>query len=308
MSALSTTNSTLRPHADLLVVAASALAANGWAVHPLRGKLPATPHGVHDATSDRKIVAEWWGRGRYHGCNIGARVPSTLFVLDIDPRKPGCLEALAALELEHGPLPPTLTTLSGRGDSGMHHYFNHPGGNLTARNLPEGLDVKTSSGYCVMPPSIHPVSLKSYEWLDITSPVDAPGWLISLLRAPVQVPRQRVTPAQRGGFQPPGDSVADVFSANASWADILIGWECLDADGNADGARWRHPTATSTLSATIRHGCLFVYSPNTPFDVTEADNPHGYTRFRAYAVLHHDNDLSAAGVAARALMNAGDKT
>jgi hypothetical protein len=45
---------------------------------------------------------------------------------------------------------------------------------------------------------------------------------------------------------------------------------------------------------------LFVYSPNTPFTVTTPGDPHGYTRFRAYAVLEHGGDLSAAARALRA--------
>ena len=53
------------------------------------------------------------------------------------------------------------------------------------------------------------------------------------------------------------------------------------------------------MSATVRHGCLFVYSTNTPLDITEAGDAHGYTRFRAYAVLDHGGDLSAAARALR---------
>jgi hypothetical protein len=45
---------------------------------------------------------------------------------------------------------------------------------------------------------------------------------------------------------------------------------------------------------------LFVYSPNTPFDPTEPGDPHGYTKFRAYAVLDYNGDLKAAAKALRA--------
>jgi hypothetical protein len=72
----------------------------------------------------------------------------------------------------------------------------------------------------------------------------------------------------------------------------------LDLDPEEDCSRWLHPAATSSCSATIRHGCLFVYSTNTPFEATEPGSPKGYTKFRAYAVLNHQGDLSAA---ARAL-------
>ena len=37
----------------------------------------------------------------------------------------------------------------------------------------------------------------------------------------------------------------------------------------------------------------------TPFEVTESGNRHGYTKFRAHAVLNHRGDMSAA---ARALL------
>ena len=74
------------------------------------------------------------------------------------------------------------------------------------------------------------------------------------------------------------------------------GWECLGLDPDADGSRWLHPAVTSSCSATIRHGCPFVYSTNTPFEVGEPGKPKGYTKFRAYAVLNHQGDLSAGAL------------
>jgi hypothetical protein len=86
-----------------------------------------------------------------------------------------------------------------------------------------------------------------------------------------------------------------------SWTQVLgsHGWSCPDPDPDADGARWRHPGATNPKSATIRHGLLFVYSAATLFQPTEAGAPHGYSRFRAYAVLNHSGDLRAAARALR---------
>jgi hypothetical protein len=91
-----------------------------------------------------------------------------------------------------------------------------------------------------------------------------------------------------------------------SWAQVLgpHGWTCPDPDPDADGARWRHPGATNSKSATIRYGLLFVYSAATPFQPTEAGAPRGYSRFRAYAVLEHGGDLRAA---ARALRGAASR-
>jgi hypothetical protein len=281
---------------------AVALAARGWRVFPLRGKVPAISRaaggrGVLDASTDLDQVAAWWTA--MPTANIGARVPAGAFVLDLDPRKPGAVEVLAELERRHGPLPETLTVYSGRGDGGCHRYYKHPGGPIGDTRLPDGIDVKISSGYCVVPPSVHPEGARSaYRWAGLPAPVEAPGWLVTLLRPaerPVPRPARRPFTGHRPG------SVADAFSAAASWADVLTpaGWTCLDGDGDRDGARWRHPTATSQVSATVANGCLFVYSPNTPFQVTTAGDPHGYTRFRAYAVLEHGGDLSAAARALR---------
>ena len=65
--------------------------------------------------------------------------------------------------------------------------------------------------------------------------------------------------------------------------------------------KWRHPRATSTLSATVTDGSLYVYSTSTDFEVTAAGEPHGYSPFRAWAVLHFGGDLSVAARAARHL-------
>jgi hypothetical protein len=201
--------------------------------------------------------------------------------------------ALAALQTKHGLLPETLTTVSGRGDGGVHLFFRRPPGKLSSKRLGPGIDIKTSTGYVMLPGSVHPATGKPY--VGIERPVVAPPhWLTGLL-----LPE----PAQRTARRLPrpvpslvGPSIADEYTNGTSWAEILEphGWRCLDADPDADGARWRHPTATSPSSATVRHGCLFVYSPNTPFDVTETSDAHGYTRFRAYALLNHGGDMSAA--------------
>jgi hypothetical protein len=88
-------------------------AVNNWAVGPLckrdrktgkivarHGKDPVgylVPHGVLDFTSDVDTVIRWFSQGPW---NIGTRVPESMFVLDADD-----LDALAALEAEHGKRP-----------------------------------------------------------------------------------------------------------------------------------------------------------------------------------------------------------
>jgi hypothetical protein len=295
--------------------AALAYAAAGYEVFPLRGKLPfgncpacephsshyrphqATEcghelcHGLYAASSDPARVGRWWGR--WPQANIGARVPASLLVLDVDPRHGG-LERLAELEREHGRLPPTRVSVSGRGDGGQHLWFLHPGGRLSAARLGAGVDLKTHSGYVLLPPSRHPATGQRYRWAEPTlEPVMLPaGWrrLLSPTPQPAQAARRLSLPPG------PGGSVAEAFNQATTWAQVLRpqGWTCPDPNPDADGARWRHPGATNPKSATIRHGLLFVYSQATPFQPTEPGTPRGYSRFRAYAVLEHGGDLRAA--------------
>jgi hypothetical protein len=129
-----------------------------------------------------------------------------------------------------------------------------------------------------------------------TKPDDVPAFLAALITTttqPVSLPSMRIVRDE--------DSIADWYTNSHSWHDILpaAGWQLVDGDGDHDGSKWRHPNASAESSASIRHGCLFVYSPNTDFDVTEDGDPHGITRFRAWATLEHSSDLSAAASEAR---------
>jgi hypothetical protein len=303
---------------------ALAYAVAGYEVFPLRGKFPLgncpqceprSPryrphrahqcehelcHGLYAATSDPGRVERWWAR--WPQANIGARVPRSLLVVDVDPRHGGQVR-LAELEREHGALPPTRVSVSGRGDGGRHLWFLHPGGVLSAVRLGAGLDLKTHTGYVLLPPSRHPATGRPYTWAEpVVDPGPLPGWLARLLTPPAAMP----SPAGRRPRPPtrPGDSVAERFNAAVSWVEVLgpHGWTCPDPNPDGDGARWRHPAASNPKSATIRRGLLFVYSAATPFTPTEPGAPHGYSKFRAYAVLEHGGDLRAAAQALRAGM------
>jgi hypothetical protein len=148
-----------------LSAAALELAANGWAVFPCKwrgedAKAPLTTNGHHDASRDPSQIKAWWRC--WPKAMIGAPVPDSLLVIDIDPRNGGDLEKLVALV---GDLPPTLTAWSGRNDGGCHLYYLRPHGSLTSTRLPEGIDLK-ANGYCIVPPSIHPATGLPYMWID----------------------------------------------------------------------------------------------------------------------------------------------
>lgn len=100
--------------------------------------------GTHNAAIQGSTHArgEWTQRGRdvrealaqfqqAYGSNFNIGVltgpASGVLVIDVDP-KSGGLETLASWVEEHGPLPKTLTVLTGRfGDvRGKHLYFRYP--------------------------------------------------------------------------------------------------------------------------------------------------------------------------------------
>ncbi len=138
----------------------------GWSLFPCRprgerAKQPYTLHGHLEASQDVETIRSWWSR--WPDAMIGAPVPPSLVVLDIDPRNGGSYESLTdAL----GPLPPTLTAWSGRGDGGRHLYYERPSGDLSGRLVPDGVDLK-ANGYCILPPSVHPATGEPYRWDDV---------------------------------------------------------------------------------------------------------------------------------------------
>jgi putative DNA primase/helicase len=148
------------------------------------------PHGLKDATTDPKQIAAWWGNNPY--VNI-AVVTSGLLVIDVDPRHGG-YKSLIALEEAADILPRIWCVITG--SEGRHIYMALPNGtnvSNSAGKLGRGLDIRTTGGYVVAPPSIH-ISGKAYSWLE--SPEDAslapaPAWLVDKLKPqpPAELPR-----------------------------------------------------------------------------------------------------------------------
>lgn len=147
----------------------------GIALLPLldRAKEPRTAHGKDDATLNPVQVDQW--RTRWPRCNWGGRPPLGQFVLDVDPRNGG-MDTLGQLELAHGPLPRTRTARTGSG--GLHYWFSYDGPVLG--RLGAGLDIKSNTGYLVLPPSVHPCG-EPYEWIDRAPVAAAPGWMTEAL-------------------------------------------------------------------------------------------------------------------------------
>ena len=190
--------------------AALAYAALGWPVLPVAGmsagecgcrrscqhpaKHPLTAHGVHDATTDAVLIAEWWRRSPQANVGIATGAGSGLVVVDVDlPR--GGRESLRAVLAAGRELPLTLWACTGGG--GLHLFYASPpnvrvantSGRLpgVAPRLP-GIDLRGDGGYVVAPPSVH-ASGGRYRWARRAGLVPLPPWVWAM------PPARRARPA-----------------------------------------------------------------------------------------------------------------
>lgn len=162
----------------------------GLPVFPCRpkDKVPATPHGCKDATTDPAQVGAWWNGVYLY--NIGIATGNGVVVLDVDINhnvgKYGD-ETLEELERQYGPLPDTWMCLTGGG--GVHYYFACDDPALTVgTDFAPGLDYRGAGGYVIAPPSTHECG-QEYEWEAAHTPAGQgavplaplPDWLHSLM-------------------------------------------------------------------------------------------------------------------------------
>lgn len=154
-------------------------ARHGWPVFPCKPKtkIPLVDHGVKEATTNEAIIRTWWLQNP--DANIGGACgvqPLNIVVLDedINPNKGKYGdESLKELENEFGQLPDTWTSLTGGG--GVHHVFkyDHPETLKNGVDIRNGLDIRTTGGYIVLPPSIHE-SGREYAWDEAFTPWNTP--------------------------------------------------------------------------------------------------------------------------------------
>lgn len=166
-------------------------AARGWYVLPImpRGKLPATSlvlHGKNDATTDFATIRAWWSEMPDAGVGIALK-PSGLVVVDVDQHNEehSGLESLAELVKECGPLPSTVTAVTG-GD-GYHYLFRAPDID-TITKLKPSIEL-LNNHYIVAAPSVHAKG-KSYQWREGCAPGQIeladlpPAWIERAKRKP----------------------------------------------------------------------------------------------------------------------------
>lgn len=222
---------------EMLAAALGIVAEHGWRVLPLavKGKTPILKEWQKRASADAQQVREWWGK--WAAANVGIATGNGLLVLDVDVGEGKAGEAsLAALEAEHGALPPTLTAVTGSG--GYHLFFSYEGklGN-SAGKLGAGLDTRGDGGYVVAAPSVHPNG-ERYCWIDGSVAVaPAPVWLVGLL---VDKPSETNTIAApmpiRGPVMLSDDEIIAIIRRSAQAAKFARLFDSGDVSGYASGS------------------------------------------------------------------------
>jgi hypothetical protein len=145
------------------------------------GKHPRIPFSK-ETIGTREKVDFWWDEWRTPP-NIGIHLgKSHVWVLDVD----GDVGVLALKELtdKYGKLPDTRVVISGSG-TGRHYYFAGWVDKIHSGTLIDGkIHIKGNVGNALVlvPPSRH-VSGGRYSYINRRDPVDAPEWLLKLVRA-----------------------------------------------------------------------------------------------------------------------------
>lgn len=136
----------------------------GIRVFPLRpnDKRPATKHGLKDATTDLEQIREWWTERPF--CGVGGVMGNGIVAIDVDKDDDKGYDAsdwLAHFEHEHGKLPETATSITGRG--GVHMLYRTTNTYHPSANPAFHIDIRCEGSYVVLPPSIHPNG-NEYFW------------------------------------------------------------------------------------------------------------------------------------------------
>jgi hypothetical protein len=186
---MESTSTTILAGNPLLEAAITYAEHHQWAVFPLRprSKVPREgSRGFKDATKSLSDIKKYWKYCPNDNIGVASGAPSGFWVLDVDPKHGGD-ENLAQLEKEYGALPSTWRQITGTG--GQHIFFKYTVECEKIKNsvgkIAPGLDVRTSGGYIVVAPSIHPDTGQEYAFAPDHQPGDtplanAPEWLLQL--------------------------------------------------------------------------------------------------------------------------------
>jgi hypothetical protein len=197
---------------DFLTAAAD-LCAFGWIVFPLApgSKVPAIPgakggRGCLDATDDEEIIADWSHHIPNANIGIACGEPSGIIVVDFDPRN-GSRRTVEFLASQKKTFPPTVEVETWSG--GRHLYYRWESAIKNSKSkLGAGIDIKTTGGYVVAPPSFVREKGASGRYRWVRSPLGdclprLPRWAVEALKPkpePIIRPKPGSSPKEVDGL------------------------------------------------------------------------------------------------------------
>ena len=150
----------------------------GWSVIPVleNAKLPATSHGVHDATTDVERIKRWWEQNPNYNIGIAAGERSGICVFDVDPRNGGD-DSWGKWTQENGAPDDCATQLTA---GGGYHFIAQYDPEIRSCKLVDGVDFLSDGRYFLAYPST--IENRQYEWEASSDPFDG--------IAPLIIPKQ----------------------------------------------------------------------------------------------------------------------
>lgn len=285
-----------------------ALQAEGVAVLPIRAgeKLPATPSGVYDATTDPAAFDAMYSTGCNLGVNLGA---SGLIVVDADT--PAEVESWQTWQREHHAYMPTATVstpgTAGAHNGGGHWWIDATGaGELKTAKL-DAATAMAGDRYVLLPGSVR---------TDVANP-NQPAYVVQGAvyssvqgSAVIEAARRVDKPETKTTDKPNSAPVTsiDQWAQETDWEELLTPDDWINT-GDSDSCGCDIYTAPGThanaKSATAHNGqcelsnnggALAVWTDNPPQELMDVIEDKGkrVSKFDYVTYMHHDGDTSAA--------------
>ncbi|WMI33000.1 DNA primase/helicase [Arthrobacter phage PeggyLeg03] len=303
--------------------AAKELAAAGLSVVPVMTDGTKRPAGgwkeYQTLRASTPKLHEWFDQGNQGIGIITGTISGNLEMSEVEGRGADRLPEIAQLATDTGLGDLWARLCAGwleQSPSGGWHWFykiaypegfKFPGNTKLAKaaNKETLAETRSEGGFVVVAPSAGTVHPTGAPWVRVaggpsTIPTITPdereafhALLGTLNEYTPEVTQQafNVTTTQRDPLE--GTTPGDDFENKTTWADILqpAGWTKLFTSGRT--TYWRRPGKTLGMSATTGNAedrdRLYVFTSSTEF---EQETP--YTKFGAYALLHHRGDHAAA--------------
>ncbi|MGH3289929.1 MAG: bifunctional DNA primase/polymerase [Streptosporangiaceae bacterium] len=226
---------------------ALAYAARGWPVFPCQAgrKIPATPHGHRDATTDPDQITTWFARNPRWNLAIATGTPGP-DVLDVDDHGSAGNGYAAFARLSGAGLLDGAAAYVRTPSSGLHAYFRGSGqrnGHLAVHHL----DFRARGGYVLAPPS--QVGGKPYQLICTANADGGLDWVTvtALLEPQRQTARPQPHPDPGQDLSHLARWVASQAEGNRNAGLFWAANRALDADPAADLT----PLATAARQAGL---------------------------------------------------------